>query len=58
MAVTIITNDGTFNFPDTKPEEVQQTGPSVKIVNGRGQLIATFRRVHAWFETPTEGKQQ
>lgn len=52
MALTIITNDGTFTLPNAKPEEVSQTGPSIKIVNSKGQLIATFRRVHAWFETP------
>lgn len=57
MAVTIITNDGTFTFPDTKPEEVHQTGAIVKVVNSRGQQIARFNRVHAWFES-NETKQQ
>ncbi|MET3718323.1 hypothetical protein [Arthrobacter sp. UYEF21] len=54
MAVTIITTDGTFNFPDTKPEEVHQTGPVVKVVNSKGQPIGHFRRVQAWFETPAD----
>ena len=50
--ITVITDTAAHQI-DAKPEHVTQTGPVLKIVNTKGQVIATFRHWNSWLETPT-----